>query len=91
MHGDLFQLTGLVLQDLLAVPGCSQTHRHLGNCYAAEALCMLGRPAEAAEHLNSSINDEAVAERVGLLSPRPPLPSRTLKQARTTPDGISAL
>jgi len=38
-------------QQLLACSGLSAQQHHLGSCYAAEALCMLGRPEEAAPQL----------------------------------------
>lgn len=36
---------------LLKLPECSRIYTFLGNLYAAEALCLLNRPKEAAEHL----------------------------------------
>ncbi|KAK6156505.1 hypothetical protein DH2020_010753 [Rehmannia glutinosa] len=38
-------------KSLLKLPDCSKMHIFLGNMYAAEALCLLNRPKEAAEHL----------------------------------------
>ncbi|GMI97655.1 hypothetical protein like AT5G35430 [Hibiscus trionum] len=36
---------------LLELPGCSRIYIFLGHVYAAEALCLLNKPKEAAEHL----------------------------------------
>jgi len=36
----------------LLIKKCSDNYKYLGNIYAAEALCMLGRPIEAAQHLS---------------------------------------
>ncbi|KAG4141022.1 hypothetical protein ERO13_D06G052700v2 [Gossypium hirsutum] len=36
---------------LLEPPGCSRIYIFLGHVYAAEALCLLNKPKEAAEHL----------------------------------------
>ncbi|TYH12425.1 hypothetical protein ES288_A06G066100v1 [Gossypium darwinii] len=36
---------------LLELPGCSRIYIFLGHVYAAEALCLLNKPREAAEHL----------------------------------------
>lgn len=38
-------------RSLLKLPECSRIYTFLGNLYAAEALCLLNRPMEAAEHL----------------------------------------
>ncbi|GAB2289177.1 hypothetical protein Dimus_023480 [Dionaea muscipula] len=38
---------------LLDLPQCSKMHAFLGHIYAAEALCYLNRPKEAAEHLST--------------------------------------
>ncbi|KAK3010713.1 hypothetical protein RJ639_010926 [Escallonia herrerae] len=38
-------------RSLLFLPECSRVYIFLGNVYAAEALCLLNRPKEAAEHL----------------------------------------
>ncbi|KAK2988125.1 hypothetical protein RJ640_017457 [Escallonia rubra] len=38
-------------RSLLLLPECSRVYVFLGNVYAAEALCLLNRPKEAAEHL----------------------------------------
>ncbi len=38
---------------LLAMQGLGPHHAFLGHCYAAEAMCELGRP-QAAEHLLST-------------------------------------
>ncbi|MQM06704.1 hypothetical protein Taro_039528 [Colocasia esculenta] len=42
---------------LQQLPGCSRAYRFLGCIYAAEALCCLNRPKEAAEHLSVYISD----------------------------------
>eukprot|EP01114_Cavostelium_apophysatum_P024407 TRINITY_DN9544_c0_g1_i1.p1 TRINITY_DN9544_c0_g1~~TRINITY_DN9544_c0_g1_i1.p1 ORF type:complete len:693 (+),score=200.67 TRINITY_DN9544_c0_g1_i1:213-2291(+) len=39
-------------RELVQSAKVTEAHRHLGNLYAAEALCMLGKPNEAAQHLN---------------------------------------
>ncbi|GMH04554.1 hypothetical protein Nepgr_006394 [Nepenthes gracilis] len=41
-------LTALLLLEL---PECSKMHAFLGHVYAAEALCLLNKPKEAADHL----------------------------------------
>ncbi|XP_047941882.1 CCR4-NOT transcription complex subunit 10-like isoform X1 [Salvia hispanica] len=38
-------------RSLLKLPDCSKMYIFLGTMYAAEALCLLNRPKEAAEHL----------------------------------------
>ncbi|KAG6414232.1 hypothetical protein SASPL_126950 [Salvia splendens] len=38
-------------RSLLKLPDCSKMYIFLGTVYAAEALCLLNRPKEAAEHL----------------------------------------
>ncbi|XP_021760747.1 CCR4-NOT transcription complex subunit 10-like [Chenopodium quinoa] len=38
---------------LLNIPECSRMNAFLGHVYAAEALCLLNRPKEAAEHLST--------------------------------------
>ncbi|KAL6974129.1 hypothetical protein U1Q18_028312 [Sarracenia purpurea var. burkii] len=38
-------------RSLLELPECSRIYIFLGNVYAAESLCLLNRPKEAAEHL----------------------------------------
>uniref|UniRef100_A0A5B6ZS72 Putative CCR4-NOT transcription complex subunit 10 n=1 Tax=Davidia involucrata TaxID=16924 RepID=A0A5B6ZS72_DAVIN len=38
-------------RSLLKLPECSRIYFFLGNVYAAESLCLLNRPKEAAEHL----------------------------------------
>ncbi|GAB4832821.1 hypothetical protein Ancab_006838 [Ancistrocladus abbreviatus] len=40
-----------VAQSLLELPECSKMHAFLAHLYAAEALCLLNRPNEAADHL----------------------------------------
>ncbi|XP_077215128.1 uncharacterized protein LOC143849810 isoform X2 [Tasmannia lanceolata] len=42
---------------LLQLPECSRIFIFLGHVYAAEALCRLNRPKEAAEHLSVYISD----------------------------------
>ncbi|OMO81229.1 Tetratricopeptide TPR-1 [Corchorus capsularis] len=37
---------------LLELPGCSRIYIFLGRVYVAEALCLLNKPKEAAEHLS---------------------------------------
>lgn len=39
-------------RSLLELPECSRIYVFLGHVYAAEALCLLNRPKEAAEHLS---------------------------------------
>ncbi|KAF1892634.1 hypothetical protein Lal_00037372 [Lupinus albus] len=49
-----------VARFLLEIPECSRIYVFLGHVYAAEALCLLSRPKEAAEHLSfylSGINN----------------------------------
>ncbi|CAM8888985.1 unnamed protein product [Rhodiola kirilowii] len=43
---------------LLELPDCAKTYVFLGHVYAAEALCLLGRPKEAAEQLLKYMNEE---------------------------------
>ncbi|XVF88327.1 hypothetical protein PTKIN_Ptkin19aG0041000 [Pterospermum kingtungense] len=38
-------------RSLLELPGCSRIYIFLGHVYVAEALCLLNKPKEAAEHL----------------------------------------
>lgn len=47
----------LVATRLLNLPECSRINIYLGHVYAAEALCQLNRPEEAAEHLFSYISE----------------------------------
>ncbi len=42
-------------QQLLACGGLGAERHYLGSCYAAEALCMLGRPVEAGEQLRAHL------------------------------------
>ncbi|KAF8393157.1 hypothetical protein HHK36_021398 [Tetracentron sinense] len=44
-------------RSLLRLPECSRIYIYLGHAYAAEALCRLNRPKEAAEHLSVYISD----------------------------------
>ncbi|KAJ7978971.1 CCR4-NOT transcription complex subunit 10 [Quillaja saponaria] len=39
-------------RSLLELPDCSRIYTFLGHVYAAEALCLLNRPREAADHLS---------------------------------------
>ncbi|KAJ1378942.1 Tetratricopeptide-like helical domain superfamily [Sesbania bispinosa] len=39
-------------KSVLELPECSRIYIYLGHVYAAEALCLLNRPKEAAEHLS---------------------------------------
>ncbi|XP_022755173.1 CCR4-NOT transcription complex subunit 10-like isoform X4 [Durio zibethinus] len=41
-----------VARSLLELPGCSRIYIFLGHVYVAEALCLLNKPNEAAEHLS---------------------------------------
>lgn len=41
---------------LLKISECSRMYAFLGHIYAAEALCLLNRPKEAAEHLSSYLS-----------------------------------
>ncbi|XP_028760692.1 CCR4-NOT transcription complex subunit 10-like isoform X1 [Neltuma alba] len=41
-----------VATSLLELPECSRIYLFLGHVYSAEALCLLNRPKEAAEHLS---------------------------------------
>jgi CCR4-NOT transcription complex subunit 10 len=41
-----------ITKSLLELPECSRIYIFLGHVYAAEALCLLNRPKEAAEHLS---------------------------------------
>ncbi|CAI9779691.1 unnamed protein product [Fraxinus pennsylvanica] len=43
-------------RSLLRLPGCSRIYIFLGNMYAAEALCLLNQPNQAAEHLMMHIS-----------------------------------
>ncbi|KAJ8559911.1 hypothetical protein K7X08_003969 [Anisodus acutangulus] len=45
-----------IANSLLKVQECSRIYIFLGNVYAAEALCLLNRPKEAAEHLSTYIS-----------------------------------
>ncbi|GAB2300299.1 hypothetical protein Dimus_034335 [Dionaea muscipula] len=47
---------------LLQLPECSKMHAFLGHIYAAEALCHLNRPNEAAEHLSVYLTQEDEVE-----------------------------
>lgn len=43
-------------RSLLELPDCSRIYIFLGHVYAAEALCLLHRPKEAAEHLSTYLS-----------------------------------
>ncbi|CAN4113050.1 unnamed protein product [Withania somnifera] len=45
-----------IARSLLKAQDCSRIYIFLGNVYAAEALCLLNRPNEAAEHLSTYIS-----------------------------------
>eukprot|EP00252_Welwitschia_mirabilis_P024256 TRINITY_DN7135_c1_g1_i1.p1 TRINITY_DN7135_c1_g1~~TRINITY_DN7135_c1_g1_i1.p1 ORF type:complete len:873 (+),score=174.96 TRINITY_DN7135_c1_g1_i1:329-2947(+) len=49
-------------ETLLKQPNCSRSYVYLGRVYAAEALCHLNRPNEAAEHLLACIEDGGNAD-----------------------------
>ena len=44
-------------EELLRQPSCVRPYLLLGHVYAAEALCQLGRPQEALEHLSTCLNE----------------------------------
>uniref|UniRef100_A0A7N1A7J1 CCR4-NOT transcription complex subunit 10 n=1 Tax=Kalanchoe fedtschenkoi TaxID=63787 RepID=A0A7N1A7J1_KALFE len=46
-------------KSLLEIPNCAKIYVFLGHVYAAEALCLLGRPKEAAEHMLKYMNEES--------------------------------
>ncbi|XVE63680.1 hypothetical protein DITRI_Ditri07aG0039000 [Diplodiscus trichospermus] len=43
-------------RSLLELPDCSRIYIFLGHVYAAEALCLLNKPKEAAEHLSTYLS-----------------------------------
>ncbi|KAK5811698.1 hypothetical protein PVK06_027058 [Gossypium arboreum] len=47
---------------LLELPGCSRIYVFLGHVYLAEALCLLNKPKEAAEHLSIYLSGESNIE-----------------------------
>ncbi|GMI89206.1 hypothetical protein like AT5G35430 [Hibiscus trionum] len=49
-------------RSLLELPGCSRIYVFLGHVYAAEALCLLNKPKEAAEHLSVYLSGESNVE-----------------------------
>jgi len=49
-------------KSLLDIPECSKIHVFLGHIYAAEALCLLNRSKEAAEHLSVYLTDGSNVE-----------------------------
>ncbi|KAI4344181.1 hypothetical protein L6164_011436 [Bauhinia variegata] len=52
----------LVAKSLLEIPECSRVYIFLGHVYAAEALCLLNRPKEAAEHLSFYLSGGNIVE-----------------------------
>jgi hypothetical protein len=46
----------LAAQELLACSSMSAQQHYAGSCYAAEALCLMGRPAEAQQQLQAHIH-----------------------------------
>ncbi|XP_007013546.2 PREDICTED: CCR4-NOT transcription complex subunit 10 [Theobroma cacao] len=44
-------------RSLLELPGCSRIYIFLGHVYVAEALCLLNKPKEAAEHLSFYLSE----------------------------------
>ncbi|XP_012474348.1 uncharacterized protein LOC105791028 isoform X4 [Gossypium raimondii] len=46
-------------QALLELPDCSRIYVFLGHVYVAEALCLLNKPKEAAEHLSIYLSGES--------------------------------
>lgn len=49
-------------KSLLQLPDCSKIYTFLGRMYAAEALCLLNRPKEAAEYLSIYFNENGKVE-----------------------------
>ncbi|PKU74057.1 hypothetical protein MA16_Dca011767 [Dendrobium catenatum] len=49
-------------KSLLQLPDCSKIYTFLGRMYAAEALCFLNRPKEAAEYLSIYFNENGKVE-----------------------------
>ncbi|KAE8668699.1 hypothetical protein F3Y22_tig00112289pilonHSYRG00305 [Hibiscus syriacus] len=49
-------------RSLLELPGCSRIYAFLGHVYVAEALCLLNKPTEAAEHLSMYLFEESDVE-----------------------------
>ncbi|KAK8523561.1 hypothetical protein V6N13_113507 [Hibiscus sabdariffa] len=49
-------------RSLLELPGCSRIYVFLGHVYVAEALCLLNKPKEAAEHLSVYLSGESNVE-----------------------------
>ncbi|KAE8687101.1 36.4 kDa proline-rich protein-like [Hibiscus syriacus] len=49
-------------RSLLELPGCSRIYVFLGHVYVAEALCLLNKPTEAAEHLSVYLSGESKVE-----------------------------
>ena len=47
---------------LLNLPGCSRAYCFLGHVYAAEALCLLDRPKEAAKYLSHYVSSGMTVE-----------------------------
>ncbi|KAK8604762.1 hypothetical protein V6N13_082236 [Hibiscus sabdariffa] len=49
-------------RSLLELPSCSRIYVFLGHVYVAEALCLLNKPKEAAEHLSVYLSGESNVE-----------------------------
>lgn len=49
-------------EKLLWQPECTKAFKFLGHMYAAEALCLLNRPREAADHLSDCLNESTILE-----------------------------
>ncbi|DBB12250.1 TPA: hypothetical protein ACH3X3_006354 [Trebouxia sp. C0006] len=50
-------------QQLLKVPGLSSEHQLLAHCYAAEALCNLESPQQAAQQLHTAVTLQSSSDR----------------------------
>ncbi|KAL2479611.1 Tetratricopeptide repeat (TPR)-like superfamily protein [Abeliophyllum distichum] len=51
-----------IVRSLLKLPQCSRIYMFLGRMYAAEALCLLDQPKEAAEHLLTYLSSDNFVE-----------------------------
>ncbi|KAL2500680.1 Tetratricopeptide repeat (TPR)-like superfamily protein [Forsythia ovata] len=51
-----------IVRSLLILPQCSRIYMFLGRMYAAEALCLLNQPKEAAEHLLTYLSSDNFVE-----------------------------
>ncbi|KAK8660909.1 hypothetical protein V6N13_051816 [Hibiscus sabdariffa] len=49
-------------RSVLELPGCPRIYVFLGHVYVAEALCLLNKPKEAAEHLSVYLSGESNVE-----------------------------